>query len=98
MSREKVYNTHKLAVTMARPERDGRQDAHSARGHLCREGLKPLTSVYEVPEPEYTKVCLTVEALLTTEPHESVIDVQRKHRIPLAVMGAQETGDCHAMK
>ena len=51
---KKVYNTQKVAVTMA--------------------------------EPRHTKVCLTVEVLPTTEPHESVIDVQRQHWSPLAVV------------
>jgi len=57
--------------------------------------LKPLTPLYEVPEPEYTKVCLTVEALPVTEPHESVIDVQRQHRSPLAAAVAREISDRH---
>ena len=48
--------------------------------------MKPLTPLHEVPEPEHTKVCLTVEALPATEPHESVIDVQRQHRIPRAAI------------
>jgi hypothetical protein len=60
---KKVYNTQKVAVTMA--------------------------------EPGHTKVCLMVEALPTTELHESVIDVQRQHWSPLAVMVAQEIGDRH---
>jgi hypothetical protein len=60
---KKVYDTQKVAVTMA--------------------------------EARHTKACLTVEALPTTEPHERVIDVQRQHWSPLAVMVAQEIGDRH---
>ena len=46
-------------------------------------------------EPGPTKVCLTVEALPTTEPHESVIDMQCQYWSPLAVVVAQEIGDRH---
>jgi hypothetical protein len=46
-------------------------------------------------EPGHAKVCLTLEALPTTEPYESVIDVQRQHWSPLAVVVAQEIGDRH---
>src|SRR5262249_20900139 len=60
---KKVYNTQKVAVTMA--------------------------------EPGHTKVCLKVEALPTTESHESVIDMQCQYWSPLAVPVAQEIGDCH---
>jgi hypothetical protein len=48
----------------------------------------------EGPEPKHTKVCLTVKALPATEPHKSVIDVQRQHRMPLAAV-AWEMGDRH---
>ena len=37
--------------------------------------LKSRTPLHKMPEPEHTKVCLTVEALPATEPQESVIDV-----------------------
>ena len=59
--------------------------------------LRPLTPLHEVPEPAHTKVCLTLEALPATESHESVIDVQRQHRIPLAAAVAQEMGDRYEM-
>ena len=68
LPRGRPDNVHKLAVTMAGSEQDGRKDAHDP-GSLYAVGvLKPLTPVHEVSEPEYTKVCLTVEALPTTNP------------------------------
>jgi hypothetical protein len=80
---------------MAGPEQEGRKDEPYGGGHLCRGGLKPLTPLHEVPEPEHTKGYLTVKALPATEPHKSVIDVQRQQRIPLATV-AQEIGDRHS--
>ncbi len=55
--------------------------------------LKPLTLLSELPEP--TKVRITVEALPVTVPHGSVIDAQRRHRIPLDAAVARDLGDRH---
>ncbi len=55
--------------------------------------LKPLTPLSELPE--HTKVRITVEALPVTVPHGSVIDEQRRHRIPLDAAVARDLGDRH---
>jgi predicted DNA-binding antitoxin AbrB/MazE fold protein len=55
--------------------------------------LKPLTPLFELPE--HTKVRLTVEALADPEPHGSVIDEQRRHRLALDATVARALGDRH---
>ena len=55
--------------------------------------LKPLTPLLELPE--HTKVRITVEVLSGTVSHDSVIDEQRRHRIPLDAAVAREIGDSH---
>ena len=55
--------------------------------------LKPLTPLPELPE--HTKVLITVEAISDTVARDSVIDEQRRHRIPLDAAVAREIGDNH---
>jgi predicted DNA-binding antitoxin AbrB/MazE fold protein len=55
--------------------------------------LKPLTPLPELPE--HTKVRITVEALPVTASRDSVIDQQRRHRIPLDAAVARDIGDSH---
>jgi predicted DNA-binding antitoxin AbrB/MazE fold protein len=55
--------------------------------------LKPLAPLRELPE--HTKVRITIEALPVTVPHASVIDEQRRHRIPLDATVARDLGDRH---
>ena len=55
--------------------------------------LKPLTPLPELPE--HTKVRITVEVISGTALRASVIDEQRRHRIPLDAAVAREIGDSH---
>jgi predicted DNA-binding antitoxin AbrB/MazE fold protein len=55
--------------------------------------LKPLTPLPELPE--HTKVRITVEVISGTALRDSVIDEQRRHRIPLDATVAREIGDSH---
>jgi predicted DNA-binding antitoxin AbrB/MazE fold protein len=55
--------------------------------------LKPLTPLPELPE--HTKVRITVEVIPGTASRDSVIDVQRRHRIPLDAAVVRELGDSH---
>ena len=55
--------------------------------------LKPLTPLPELPE--HTKVRITVEAIVGLEPQGSVIDEQRRHRLPLNAHVARAIGDGH---
>ena len=55
--------------------------------------LKPLTPLPELPE--HTKVRITVEVISGTALRDSVIDEQRRHRIPLDAAVAREIGDSH---
>ena len=55
--------------------------------------LKPLTPLPELSE--HTKVRITVEAMPVTVPCSSVIDEQRRHRIPLDAAVARDIGDSH---
>ena len=55
--------------------------------------LKPLAPLPELPE--HTKVRITVEAIAVTEQRGSVIDEQRRSRIPLNAQVAHDIGDSH---
>jgi predicted DNA-binding antitoxin AbrB/MazE fold protein len=55
--------------------------------------LKPLAPLPGLPE--HTKVQITVEALTGTEPCDSVIDEQRRHRLHLDARVARDIGDRH---
>ena len=55
--------------------------------------LKPLTPLSDLPE--HTKVRITVEAIVGTEQHGSVIDAQRQNRLHLNAQVARDIGDSH---
>ncbi len=55
--------------------------------------LKPLTPLPELPE--HTKVRITAEALPVTASRDSIIDQQRRYRIPLDAAVARDIGDRH---
>jgi predicted DNA-binding antitoxin AbrB/MazE fold protein len=55
--------------------------------------LKPLVPLPDLPE--HTKVRITVEAIVGTEPHGSVIDTQRQNRLRLDTQVARDIGDSH---
>jgi predicted DNA-binding antitoxin AbrB/MazE fold protein len=55
--------------------------------------LKPLVPLPDLPE--HTKVRITVETIGGTEPHGSVIDAQRQHRLRLDAQVARDIGDSH---
>ena len=55
--------------------------------------LKPLTPLLEVPE--HTRVRITIEAITGLELQGSVIDEQRRHRLPLNAHVARAIGDGH---
>ena len=55
--------------------------------------LKPLTPLPELQE--HTKVRITVESIAGIELRGSVIDEQRRHRLPLNTHVARAIGDGH---
>jgi predicted DNA-binding antitoxin AbrB/MazE fold protein len=55
--------------------------------------LKPLAPLPGLSE--HTKVWITVEVIADTEPHGSVIDAQRHHRLHPGTRAARDIGDSH---
>jgi predicted DNA-binding antitoxin AbrB/MazE fold protein len=53
--------------------------------------LKPLAPLPNLPE--HTKVRITVEAIAGTEQRGSVIDEQRRNRLPLDAQAVRDIGD-----
>jgi len=73
------------------PEQEGRMSL-TVEAIYAVGLLKPFPPLHEIPESEHTKVCLKVEALPATEPHESIIAVQRQHWSPPAESYGRTTG------